>query len=153
MKLIARISILFAFVTIVFAYKTETWPPAVVYKHYNIDEIAKRSFERCGTDKKELMEFEMSEDMEHLPNSTGIRCYFRTFGELSESVDVKSNKLKLGKFGEFFADLTREEQEIYVNMSKGCARRARHIEDPFEFTYQMTLCFKQNDNKHFFIPY
>lgn len=107
----------------------------------------KTCYNVSGVDKKELIEFEMTEDLEHLPDSQAIKSYFRCFGELSESVEPKSNKVLLGKVGQLFVDLTREQQEIYIAMGKGCIKRVRAIKDLVEFAYQLTVCFKQNDNE------
>lgn len=98
-------------------------------------------------DKKELIKFEMTEDLEHLPNSKALKTYLRCFGEMTEGVDTKSNKVLLGKFSEIVPDLTKEELEIYISMTKGCVKRARPIKDFLDFTYEISVCFKQNDNQ------
>lgn len=98
-------------------------------------------------DRKELVEFEMTEDLEHLPNSRAIKIYFLCFGELMGALDRKSNKVLLGKVSEFFADLSREQQEIYVRMGRGCVKRVRPITDLLDFAYVGAVCFKQNDNE------
>lgn len=98
-------------------------------------------------DRKELIEFEMSEDLEHLPDSRELKTYLRCFGELTDSVETKSNKLMLSKFADFFAELTREEQEKYIDMGRGCIKRARAVKDLLEFSYTLTVCFKRNNNQ------
>lgn len=96
---------------------------------------------------KELIEFEMSDDFEHLPNSKAIKTYIRCFGEMSGSLETNSNKLLLGKFSAYFAELSREEQAIYLGMAKGCVKAARPVRDLLEFSYNLTVCFKKNDNE------
>lgn len=98
-------------------------------------------------DKKEVMEFEMTEDMDHLPDSQAFKVYIRCWGELTEGLDPKSNKVLLGKFSEYFADLTREQQEIYVRMGRGCVKRIKLIKDFLEYSYEALVCVKQNDNE------
>lgn len=89
----------------------------------------------------------MTEDLEHLPNSQAIKSYLRCYAEINEIVDTKSNKMLVGKFGELLIELTSEQKEIYLRMSKGCAKRLREVKDPLEFTYGLYVCFKQNDNE------
>lgn len=89
----------------------------------------------------------MTEDMEHLPNSTALKTYIRCAAEESGSLEKNSNKFLVSRFADFFADITREEQDIYFRMGKGCLKRARTIVDPLEYTYAITVCFKENDNK------
>ncbi len=89
----------------------------------------------------------MTKDLEHIPNSHEIKVFFRCAAVLSEAVDPKSNKILLGRFSDFFADLTREEQEIYLNMGKGCIKRAKTKPDLLDFTYELMVCAKQNDNE------
>lgn len=98
-------------------------------------------------DRKELEEFEMTEDLEHLPDSHELKLYLRCGGELTDGLDTKSNKVLLGKFAEYFADLSREQQEIYVRMGRGCAKRIKNIKDRLDFFYEAVVCFKQNDNE------
>lgn len=98
-------------------------------------------------DKKELIEMEMSEDLDHLPNSREIKLYLRCFAELIESVEKTSNKVTMDKVLDFFAELTKAEQEVFVRMAAGCLKRAKLIKDLLEFTYSLTVCFKHNDNK------
>ncbi len=104
-------------------------------------------YNQSGVDQKELIEFEMTKDLEHLSNSHEIKVYFRCYAVLFETVDPKSNKILLGKISDFFVDLTREEQEIYVNMGKGCVKRAKTKPDLLDFTYELIVCAKQNDNE------
>ncbi|XP_037047823.1 uncharacterized protein LOC119082398 [Bradysia coprophila] len=152
--ILVRTSMWFGFLLFIYAYKTDKFPPlTTVVKHFDLNHIVTNCYERSGVDKKELIEFEMSEDMEHLPNSTAIKTYLRCFGELSESLEEKSNKLLLGKMSAYFAELTKEEQEIYLGMVKGCVKRAKPIRDLLEFPYNLTVCFKRNDNQHFYIFY
>ncbi|XP_037038742.1 uncharacterized protein LOC119076162 [Bradysia coprophila] len=147
------VSILFGFLT-VSAHKSDTFPPMEkVRKHYDIDYYVKTCYERTGADWNELHEFEITTDLEHVPNSHSIKLFFRCFGEVSESVDTKSNKLNFSKFLDHWADLTQAEQEIYLKMGKGCIRRAKSITDRLEFSYSITLCAKQNDNEHFHLFY
>lgn len=103
--------------------------------------------ERSGVDKKEIIELEMSEDLEHLPNSRPLKIWLRCIGELTEGLDTKSNKINLSKFADFYGDLTREEQEIFVRMGSGCGRRLKNITDLLDFAYEGTVCFKKNDNE------
>lgn len=93
------------------------------------------------------MEFETTDDLEHLPNSTALKTYMRCCHELAETVDTKSNKLLLTKIGNYFADLNKEEKEIYLAMSKGCAKRLKPITDRIEWSYAFYVCWKQNDNE------
>lgn len=107
-------------------------------------------YEKTGADKKELMEFELTEDLEHLPDSHTLKLYFRCFGEEIEGVERKSNKILLGRFADFFAELTQENQAILVGMNRGCMKRIKDIKDPLEFTYTLTVCMKKNDNEVIF---
>lgn len=120
---------------------------SVYYKHYDLDYIVPTCYERSGVDKKELMEFEMTDDLEHIPDSREIKLYIRCWNELSESVDLKANKMLLSKFGELLADFTKEEKEIFIGFGKGCIRRIKPITDPIEWSYALIVCYKQNDNK------
>lgn len=104
-------------------------------------------YPKSGVTRKEVEEFELTEDFEHLPDSKELKMFLRCSGEVSEIVDPKSNKVLLSKIGEFFADLPREKQEIYVNMGKGCIRKAKLEKDLLEFTYVTSVCAKMNDNK------
>lgn len=98
-------------------------------------------------DKKELIELEMTEDLEHLPNSIALKSFIRCFAEETQQVEPKANKVLLGKFANLSVDLTREEQEIFLGMAKGCIKRARPIKDLLDYTYEIFICFKQNDNE------
>lgn len=98
-------------------------------------------------DKKELMEFELTEDLEHLPNSQAIKLYLRCYGEEMEIVDRKSNKILFSKFADYFSELTHEDQAILVRMNRGCIKHVRDIKDLLEFTYTLTVCCKKNDNE------
>lgn len=109
--------------------------------------IVETCHNKSGVDKEEMAVFEVSDDFDHLPNSTALKTYIRCFLEGIEMVDRKSNKILLGKASELFVDLTREEQEIYLGMSKGCVKRLRPIKDPLEFGYLLDVCYKRNDNK------
>lgn len=98
-------------------------------------------------DKKQLIEFELTEDLEHLPNSPEIKSFLRCYGEESEGVETKSNKILLSKFADYFGELTQEEQKIYINMARGCRKKTKDIKDLIEFTYEVSVCLKQNDNE------
>lgn len=71
----------------------------------------------------------------------------RCFAELSESVEPDSNKILLSKLSEYFADLTNEEKEIYLNMTRGCVKQIKPIKDLLEAAYATRVCWKKNDNK------
>lgn len=122
-------------------------PLAIVFKHFDVDYIVSTCYERSGVDRKELIEFETTEDFEHLPNGTALKTYLRCYGELNGSLEAKSNKVLLGKISAFFAELEREDQEIYLKMAKGCVKAARPIVDLLEFSYNLTVCMKRNDNQ------
>lgn len=124
------------------------WPPYSVFsKHFNIDHIVKTCYDRCGVDKNEVIEFEMSEDLEHLPNSQALKCYIRCSGELFETLDTKSNKILISKYADVFPDFSHEEQEITVRMASGCLKKVKKVTDRLDFAYELTVCIKRNDNK------
>lgn len=109
--------------------------------------MLKECYKQSGVDRKELMEFELTKDLENLPNSHQLKVFFRCSAVMCEGVEEKSNKILLGKAGVFFAELSREEQELYLKMSKGCVKRAKLQKYLLEFTYELMVCFKQNDNE------
>nr|AWC08444.1 odorant-binding protein 33 [Bradysia odoriphaga] len=147
--------ILFGFLThTISTLKSDTFPPMnKVRKHYDIDRIAKVCYEKSGVDKSELHKFEVTEDLQHIPNSHAIKVYLRCFAELSEAVAPDSNKVLLPKFMKYFDDLTPAEQLIYLNMGKGCLGRVSKITDLLEYSYKIAVCGKRNDNEHFHIFY
>lgn len=109
--------------------------------------MVKTCYNKSGADRKELIEFEMSDDWEHLPNSHALKLFLRCQAELVQGVEPKSNKILLSKFTDFFSELTHEQQELYLRMGRGCVKRVRGINDRLEFIYLLTVCIKQNDNE------
>lgn len=116
-------------------------------KHYDLDHIVKTCYERSGADKNELYEFETTTDLQNIPNSHALKVYLRCFAEVSGTMEVKSNKMILTKFLDFWEDLKQADQEIYLNMGKGCLKRAKSVTDRLEFSYTLMVCAKQNDNE------
>lgn len=109
--------------------------------------MLKVCYKKSGVDRNELIELEMTKNLDHLPNSHALKVFIRCAGELTEAVDPKSNRILLTKFSEYFADLTKEEQEIYLGMTKGCIKKAKQEKDLLEFTYVAFVCTKLNDNE------
>lgn len=119
----------------------------MIFKHWNVSEIVTGCVDQTGVERSEIKAFEASDDLEHLPNSKALKEFFRCVGEAGETIDKKSNKLLLAKAGNFFAELTREDQEIYVRMGKGCMKYLRQFTDRYEFAYELQVCLKRNDNE------
>lgn len=87
-------------------------------KHFNIDHFVKACYEKSGANKNELHEFEVTTDLEHIPNSHEMKVFFRCYAEISGSVEPRSNKVILRKFLNYWEDLSQTEQEIYLKMDK-----------------------------------
>lgn len=122
-------------------------PYAAIYKHYDVAHINKVCLEKSGVSIKEIEEFENAEDLKHLPDSPALRIWFRCVAEAVERVEPNTNKPILTKALDFVADLNEEEKLIYIKMNKGCSKRLKAIKDLLEYTYQLNVCYKENDNE------
>lgn len=118
-----------------------------VRKHYDLDHVLNLCYGKSGADKNELHEFEVTTDLEHLPNSNAMKEYLRCFAEVTEAVETQSNRVLLTKVLKYLDDLTTAQRMIYINMSKGCLTRAGKVTDRLEYTYVLAVCCKQNDNE------
>ncbi len=116
-------------------------------KHYD-GGVPDRCEQRTGVDRREIMEFEMTTDLDHLPDSDVLKAYILCYSEEHEFVDKKSPKIVIGgRGGSYIIDITKEEANLYLGMMKGCVKKLRGITDRKELAYQLQVCWKTNDNE------
>lgn len=128
--------------------KFQQWPPIkTISKHWDVDLVVQTCYNESNVSQKEVMEFEMTTDLEHLPDSRELKKFFTCYQEMNETIDRKANKFLLAKFGAFIADLPKEEAEQYLKMGKGCVKLIKDIKDHMEYAYQLQVCYKRNNNE------
>lgn len=91
----------------------------------------------------------MTTDLNHLPNSSALKCYFHCamfrFGVYQYE---NSTRLNLATMIEVLESLSKPEQEIYFRLGRGCFKRASpYNKDVLEFSYTLNVCAKDNDNE------
>lgn len=120
------------------------WPPPAVFEVYDVDKLVSTCLNASGVDPNIIAEFELTEDMEHLPNSREVKLYFRCYFDEMEYLTVGGNKILFDKLGELFNRATHEQQKTYISWGKGCTKRTKSIKDPVEFAYELMVCWKVN---------
>lgn len=103
-------------------------------------------FDKCKPSKAEIQEFELSSDYKKLPNSKPLKCYIHCLFVEYRLFNTTTNEVDLTDFINFLSQLSEKEQNIYLKMGKGCAKKVRRIKDPIEKIYQGQICLKENDN-------
>lgn len=97
--------------------------------------------------REEVQRFELSTDLKNLPDSQVLKCYIHCVMEETGAIKRNSTRINVGLMMDLINDLSREQQDIYFRMSRGCIKRTMHIKDPFQFAYIMNVCAKENDNE------
>lgn len=116
-------------------------------RHYDMNIVLQTCYNESNVTQRELIEFEMTNDLEHIPDSRELKLYITCYLEMVELLDKKSNKFLWGKFGAYLAELDKEFAERYLKMGKGCPKLIRDIKDHVEFAYQFQVCSKRNNNE------
>lgn len=102
-----------------------------------------------NADVKELEEFEASADFDNLPHSRDLMCYMQCLLEAFGIMDTP-----LPAYVEALSGIiTSEELEIYRNMAKGCWVADKKAIDLCESSYEINVCMKKNDNKHYYLAF
>lgn len=119
----------------------------MVYQHYDVPRLIKRCSEQCKNDLAEIKVFELTTDMNNLPNSKGVRCYFLCFWIEMGIMKPGSVVVNPTDFFELMDKMTEDEQNKYIKLIKGCTKRLSKIKDPTEVAYQAVVCGKENSNE------
>lgn len=116
--------------------------------NHDINDTISKCLQQCQANTKEIENFELSNDFKNLPSSASLKCYlhccFLSFGVYQSP---NSTRLNLAQLMDSLNGLTKDQQDIFFRMSRGCMKRVSHIKDPTEFTYIMNVCAKENDNE------
>lgn len=123
------------------------WPSEYLKANIDFDGMSKECYAKCGPCRDEVMQFELTDDFEHLPNSTGVRCYLHCQMVLLGVLEPNTAQLAGGKFIDLLADMDANERRIWIGMSRGCLKYVRNILDPVQFAYAWNVCAKHNDNE------
>ncbi len=102
-------------------------------------------------DIKELERFELSTSFDNLPDDRSIKCYmsclYVEFGFIVEG----SSSLQLMTFIGLMGEMKDFERDIYLKMGRGCGKLKS--KDWCEAIYAINLCWKKNDNEHYYLFY
>lgn len=60
-------------------------------------------------------------------------------------VSPNSTRLNIAYMMDAVNSLSREEQDIFFRMSRGCLKKSS--KDPVELSYHLNVCAKENDNE------
>lgn len=113
----------------------------------NVSEVIKYCFQKCPVDPEELKLFELSTDLNHLPNSYLLKCYIHCTMEETGAIKRNSTKINVGQMMDTINQLPKEQQDILFAMGRGCVRRIMNIKDPLQYAYILNVCAKENDNE------
>lgn len=126
------------------------WPPSILYEYFDVPLIVQTCKDRCHiNDTKEIESFERSENFQNLPNSSELRCYLHCNMIESGILEPGSVKMNISKMVDVLTDdrLSLEQRSIIMGLGKGCLQKTKKYKDPIEFSYQLAVCAKQNDNE------
>lgn len=99
---------------------------------------------------EEVKEFELATNMNNLPNSKSLRCYFNCCWIEVGVMRPGSAVVNPTEFFELMDKMTEEDQNNYMKLIKGCTKRLNKIKDPIEVAYQAMVCGKENSNEVIF---
>ncbi|XP_031626713.1 uncharacterized protein LOC116342996 [Contarinia nasturtii] len=129
------------------------WPPEVVYQYYDIPTMVKTCSQRCEPNMEEIKEFELTTDLNKLPNNKNVKCYFHCLWVEAGFMKPGSAAFDPSVFFELMEKMSEEDQDKYLKITKGCAKRVSKIKDPIEVSYQTMVCCKENSNELFYLFY
>lgn len=117
-------------------------------EHYDVKGAVDKCLDLHKPDIKKLEEFELSTDLDNLPNDRSIKCYMYCLIMEFEMMKPDSPAIDVTKFVGIMNDMTALEQNIYLKMFRKCNKKYK---DYCEMVYQMNVCAKRNDNEHYYL--
>lgn len=113
---------------------------------YNDPEKIKDNHNQCNSSFAILQEFELTKDLENLPNSKELKCYLYRAYVYYGYIKPTSPKLNFQPFLELMSEATDDEAKRMAKLYAGCEKRAKKSKDPIEVVYIFNACGKQNVN-------
>lgn len=99
---------------------------------------------QCNATTEPIKEFEMTPDVNHLPDADELKCYFLCSYIEAHLMEPNSTKIDPSELIELAQKLTSEEYRNMLTLSKGCMSRVRKLKEATEVAYQLNVCAKQN---------
>lgn len=86
----------------------------------------------------------MTPDVDHLPDSDELKCYFLCLYIEAHLMKPNSTAIDPSELIDLAQKLNNEEYKNLLTLSKGCLSRVRKLKKPIEIAYQLNVCGKQN---------